>query len=86
MSRGVHLLIDMQNSSIEADEKRPPRGERLVFIDDTVGGGDGFGRIAQQRVVDAQRLRERLVRFRAVDARRKVGDVETANLLATLTE
>jgi hypothetical protein len=84
--RRIHLLVDVENSTIEADEKRPARGERLVFIHDAVGGGNGFGRIAQQRVIESEFLRKRLVRFRRVDTDRKQRDVEAPDLFATLTE
>ena len=83
---GIDLLVDVQDAAVKADEKRPARGERLVFIDDAIGGGDGLRRIAQERIVEAERLRKRLVGLRGIDAGGKVGDVEPPDLFATLTE
>jgi hypothetical protein len=58
----------------------------LIFVHDAIGRGHGLGRITQQRIVNAQRLRKRLVGFRCVDADGKVCDVEAPDFLATLTE
>jgi hypothetical protein len=68
VDRGVHLLVDVQDAPVEADEERPARRKRLVFVDDTVGGGDRLGRIAQQRIIESEFLRERLVGFGRIDA------------------
>ena len=76
----------MQNAAVEPNVERPPRGERLIVIDDAVGASDGFRRVAQQRIVHTQRLREGLVGFRGIDADRKMRDVEAPDLIATLTE
>ena len=86
MRRRIDPLVDVQDPSVEANEEGPARGERLVFVDHAVRRGHGLGRIAQQRVVDAERLRERLVDVGGVDADREMRDVETPDLLATLTE
>ena len=82
----IDLFVDVQYAAVQADEKCPARGKRLIFIDHSISGGDRFRGIAQQRIVDGKRLRERLVGFLIVDADRKMGDVEPAYLLATLTE
>ena len=86
MRRRVHLFVDVHDASVKAYEKRPARGERLILIYDAVRGRDRLGRIAQQRIVDAQRLRESLVGLRRVDADGKMRDVEAPDLFATLTE
>jgi hypothetical protein len=80
------LLVDVQDSSVRADVKRPARGERLIFVDDAVRGCNLFGGIAQQRIVDTQRLRERLIGFRCIDADREMRDVEFSDRIAALTE
>ena len=46
-------------------------GKRLILVDDAVGPRHGFGRIAQQRIVDAAATCARLVRFGCIDANRK---------------
>jgi len=82
----IYLLVDVQNPAVKADVEGPPRREGLIFVDNAVGSRDAFRRVAQQRIVDAQRLRERLVGFGSVDTDRKVRDVEAPDLIATLTE
>lgn len=80
------MLVDVQDSPVETDEKRPSRREWLVVVDHTIGPGHGLGGIAQQRIVDAQRLGEGLVRLGGVDADREVRDVEAPDFFTTLTE
>ena len=86
MRRGIHLFVDVHDPAIKANEEGPPRRKRLIFVHDAIGHGDGLGRITQERIVDAQGLRKRLVGLRCVDADGKVRDVETPDFLATLTE
>lgn len=86
MRRRIDLFVDVHDPAIEADEERPARGERLIFVDDAVGGRHRLGRVAEQRVIESQRLREGLVRFGGVNADREMRDVEAPDLLATLTE
>jgi len=86
VGHGTDLFVDVQDAAVEADEERPARRERLVFVDDAVGGGDDAGRIAQQRVVDAQRLREGAIGLGGVDADREERGVEAPDFVATLTE
>lgn len=82
----VHLLVDVEDAAVEADVKGPPRREGLIVVDDPVGSRDGFGRVAQQRIVDAKRLRKGLVGFGRVDTNREVRDIEAPDFIATLTE
>jgi hypothetical protein len=56
--RRIYLLVDVQNAAVDADVEGPPRRERLVLVDDAVALRDGARGIAQQRIVDAQRLRK----------------------------
>ena len=86
MRRRIDLFVDVQDAAVETDEERPPRRERLIFVDDAVRRRHGFGGIRQQRIVEAERLRERFVGRGRIDARRKVGDVEPPDLFATRTE
>jgi hypothetical protein len=58
----------------------------LIGVDDAVRRCDGLRRIAEERIVHAERLREGPVGLRRIDADGKVGDVELANLVPTLTE
>ena len=83
---GAHLLVDVENPAIHADVKRPARRERLVLVDDPVRGCHLTCGIAEKRVIDSQRLRERLVRLRRVDTDGEMRDVELTNGVATLTE
>ena len=82
----IHLLVDVHDPAIEADIERPSRRKRLIFVYDAVGRGHALGRITQQRIVEAEGLRKRLVGLRCVDADGKVRDVVTPDFLATLTE
>ena len=86
MRRGVHLLVDMHDAAIKTDEERPPRRKWLIFVHDAVGRGHPFGRVTQERIVDAEGLGERLVDLRCVDTDGKVRDVKAPDVLATLTE
>jgi hypothetical protein len=85
MRRGTDLLVDVQDLAVAADVERPPR-RQLAFARDPVGARDLSARIAENRVIDAKVLGEPLVRFRCVDTCREIRDIETANLVAALTE
>ena len=82
----IDLLVDVQNPAVKADVEGPPRREGLIVVDDPVGSRDGFGRVAQQWIVDAKRLRKGLVGFGRVDTYREVRDIEAPDFIATLTE
>ena len=86
MRRRIDLFVDVHDPAVETNEERPPRRKRLIFVDDAVGHGHGLGRIAQQRIVDSEGLRKRLVRLGGINADGKVRDVEAPDFLATLTE
>ena len=86
MRRGIHLFVDVQDAAVEADEKRPARRVRLILVDHAVRRRHRLGWIGQQRIVERERLRERLVGLRRIDADREVRDVEPPNLFATRPE
>ncbi len=86
VGRGTHQFVDVEDAAVGADVEGPSGWKRLVLIDHAIGHRDTFVGIAQERIVDAKRLRERLVRVRRVNADGKVRDFEGANLVATLTE
>jgi len=86
MRRRAHQSVNVENPAIHADVERPSRRKRLVGVNHAVGQRDVFIRITQERIVDAQRLRESLVRVGVVNADGEVGDVERPYLIATLTE
>lgn len=86
MRGGADLLVDIKNPSVHPDIERPPRREGLIFIHDAVRRGHLTGRIAQERIVDAQRLGKRFVRLGCVDADCEMRGVELPNRVATLTE
>ena len=60
--------------ALATDIKKPDAFRRVKFVR------------RKRKVIDAQRLRKRLVGFRCVDADGKVRDVEAPDFLATLTE
>ena len=84
--RRIDLLVDMEDAPVESDEEGPTLGKWLVFVDNTISRGDSLRRIAQQGVINAQRLCKGLVGFRIIDTDRKIRDVEPPDLFATLTE
>ena len=84
--RRADVLVDVENLPVGSDVERPARGERLIHIHHAIGLGNLFGGIAQERVIQAKRLREGLIGFRSIDADREVGDVEWSDFMATLTE
>ena len=86
LCRRTDLLVDVQDASVIADVERPARRKRLIFVDNAVRFRQLLGRIAQQREIDPQRLRELLVGFRGVDADGEIRNVKGANELAALTE
>jgi hypothetical protein len=83
--RGLDALVDVENSSIRPDVKRPARCE-AHHAEHTIGSGSFFRGIGEDRIVGADMLGEFLVRLGVVHARREVGDVECANRVAALTE
>src|SRR6266511_3866723 len=84
--RRTHELVEVLNAAVGADVKRPARCILLIRIDNAVRGGDTSIGIAQQRVIDAERLREGLIGLWRIDADGEVRRVELPNLVATLTE
>ena len=80
------MLVDIEDLPVGSDVERPARRERLIDINHAVGFGDLFRGVAQERIVQAQRLRERLGRLRGIDTDREVGRVEGSDFRATLTE
>jgi hypothetical protein len=81
-----YILIDVRDAAVGVDVERPAGREWLIRIDDTVGGRDRLGWIAEERVVNTKRLRKGPVRVRRIDADPEIRDVERADLIATLTE
>jgi hypothetical protein len=86
VARGTHQLVDVEDTAVGANVEGPSGWKRLIGIDHAVGSRDAFVGIAQERIVDAKRLRESLVRVRRVNADRKERDFEGADVVATLTE
>jgi hypothetical protein len=82
----THLLVDIENSTVEADVEGPARSKRLIFIDNTVCLRNALARIAEQRVVNAHGPREGLVDVCRIDTDGEIGHVERPNVVATLTE
>ena len=82
----AHPLVDVEDPAVGANVKRPARCVRLIGIDHPVGLRDGSGGIAQQRIIDAERLCKGFVCFGRIDADGKIRRVERPNLVATLTE
>jgi hypothetical protein len=86
MGGRADVLVDVRNPPVSADEERPPGRERLIGVYDTIGSRDRSRGIAQKRVINAERLRERQIGLGRIDANREIRDVEGPNLVPTLTE
>jgi hypothetical protein len=82
----AHPLVDIEDAAVDADVERPARRVRLIGIDHSVRLRDAACRIAQERIIDAERLGKGLVRFGRIDAGGEIRHVERPNLVATLTE
>src|SRR5215212_6280440 len=85
MRPGADLLVDVENASIAADVKRPAR--RIpAWRKHTVRPRHLFARIAENRIRDPQRFSEPGVGVDRIDARRKIADVQSAQLVVARTE
>jgi hypothetical protein len=82
----THLLIHVEDPAVDADVESPPRRKRPVLVHDAVSRRDRSSRVAQKRIVDTKRLRERPVGFWRVYADCKIRDVEGLDFVAALTE
>jgi hypothetical protein len=72
--RRLHAAIDEEDAAVGADVERVPGG--VSALEDAVGGGDLLPGVAQDRVVQLERLGELLVGLGVVAGRGEVGDVE----------
>jgi hypothetical protein len=86
MRVGIHFFVDIQNLPVFADIDRPAKREFAFLCDDSIGFGHFFAGITQQGIVDVEFLGELLIVCRSITTGSKVGDVEFADFLATLTE
>jgi len=86
MRAGTHALVDEEDALVAPDVEGPARRERLIRIHDAVAARDLTARVAQNRKIHGQGLREVLVGLWRIDAGGKVCDVEDANVIAALTE
>ena len=83
---GTDLFVDVFNPAVDPYVESPAGCKRLIFVDDAVRLRRAFGRIAEERVVEAKFLRELPVRFRGIDADGEKRGVEPTDLIAALTE
>ena len=86
MGTRFHLLVDLQDFSIFANEDRPPEREFSFRGDHAVCTRDFTPRVAENRIIEFQLLGESSVDLGCVAARGEVGNVELANRFAVLTE
>ena len=86
---GSHFFVDLQDLSILANVERPPKRHGPRVCHHAVGAGGLFGGIAQDRVVQFQRLGKTdvaLGAFGRITTGREVSDVKFPQLLAVRTE
>src|SRR5207245_7775624 len=81
--RGFHVAVDVQDAAIDADIEGVTSG--IAALQDAVGSSGLLARVAQDRVVQAERLGELTIGLGIVDACREVGDVEPPDPLASET-
>ena len=84
-----HLFVDLQDLAVFADVKRPPERYRPRGRDHAVSAGRFLGGIAQDRVIQFQRLGKvdvALGAFGRITTGREVSDVKFPQLLAVRTE
>jgi hypothetical protein len=86
-SLGADLVVDVEDLAVGPDVEGPARRERVLGVDDAVGGGDFLLGIAQDRVIGLDMLGELLVRLGIVDAGGEIRDVRKGpDVFAALTE
>ena len=83
---GFDFLLNVKNLAFFADEECHSPRKPAGFIVDAVRLGDFSVRIAEDRVVQIQRLGEVCVLFDGIAACGEVGDVEFFQAFAALTE
>jgi hypothetical protein len=86
MRSGAHIPVDVQDAAVDANVERPARRERQQTAHDAVLPSDGFGRIAQDRKPESERVGKPPVPLGRVGTCRKVGDVELPDSVAAPTE
>lgn len=82
----TNRFVDVQNPAVQADVERPADGWSRVVLDHAVRPPDLARSIAEQRIIDRQRLGKSPEFVRRIDARREMLDVERANRIAALPE
>ena len=86
MRLGVHLLVDQLDDAVFVDVEGPTFGNIAPLMDDAVGFCRLFAWIAENGVIELQRLGECLVLLDFITTGREVGDVELANLFSAVTQ
>ena len=84
--RHLDLLVDRLDDPFFIDVERPAIGEAAFWIQDAVLLGDALVGIAQNGVIQLERLGELLVLFGSVDAGREISDLEVVERLAVFAE
>ena len=82
----IDLLVDLLDDALLIDVERPAIGEAPLRVQHAVVLGDALVGIAENRVIQIERLGEPLVFLGRVDARCEIGDFQVVEGLAVLTE
>lgn len=83
---GGYVLVDEEDLAIRANVMRVTKRNTSIFVHNAVGRGHFLSRIAENRVIEVQRLGEPLVLFGGIAACGEVNDVELTKGVAALTE
>ena len=86
MGAGIDFFLDVQDCAILTNVICPTERKRSLFGYHTVGFGSFLGRIAEDRIVQSQRLGEFFVSLCRITASGEIGNVVLADGIATCTK
>ena len=85
MRRREHVTVDLEDPTVFADVKRPARG-KPARAEHPIPARHGAGDIAENRIVDSHRRRERVVGVRPIDAGAEHAGPVSAQVRSTRAE
>ena len=81
-----HFLVDEQDFAVRADVNRPAKRNLTFRGHDAIGFGNFLGRVAEDGVIEFERLSKLGVDVFCVTTSCKISDLELLDGVATLTE
>ena len=86
VARWRDLAVHVENPAVTPDVERPADGGRFGISRDAICQRRAPVRIAEERIINAQRLRELPVLLQWIDAGGEERDIECSDLIGALTE